>query len=294
MSFYSRDRLLGSFALALRLCVAVVAGTACGDDAAVPGPDAGTADAPAVTCATGDTVYTPSGTHWDYMHPDEWAMKSPKYAMCNGMTQTPVDITTATTTTETMPLTFNNYSTVPLRLVNNGHTLQVNVTSAFGSSDASITHNGTTYYLVQFHLHTVSEHTINGASFPMELHFVHATDATPTARYLVVGVMYNVGAENPSMQNILTQNPGDLCYRERPASSVALDSLFPTNRSFYHYSPGSLTTPPCSEGLNWFVLSTPALVSAAQVTQLAGIVHGHNNRPIHPLNGRVISRYTAP
>lgn len=241
------------------------------------------------TCMTGDTVYTPSGPHWDYTHQTEWPMLMG--SMCAGMTQTPIDIP-MTTTPETTPLTFNNYGNVPLRLLNNGHTLQVNISTTFGMSDPSVTFNGTTYYLLQFHGHTTSEHTIRGSSYPMEFHFVHATNNTPMAQYLVVGVMFNMGADNAVIGTMLSENPGNECSRERLMTNVNLGAMIPSNRSHYHYTPGSLTTPPCTEGLNWFVMRDPLTVGMGQVMSFSSAVHGTNNRAVQPLNMRTVYQYT--
>ncbi len=243
------------------------------------------------TCMAGDTVYVPMGPHWDYTHQTEWPMLMG--SMCAGMTQTPIDIP-MTTTPETTGLTFNHYGDVPLRLVHNGHTLQVNVSTTYGMNDPSVSFGGTTYYLLQFHAHTTSEHTVRGMSYPMEVHFVHATDNTPTARFLVVGVLFTMGADNPVMETVLTQNPGEECQRERLMTQVNLSALLPANRSHFHYSPGSLTTPPCTMGLNWFVLSTPIPVGMTQVSRFAATVHGHNNRSVQPLNMRTVYEYTQP
>ena len=170
----------------------------------------------------------------------------------------------------------------------------MNVPTTYGGTDPSVSYNGTSYYLLQFHAHTTSEHTIAGTSYPMEFHFVHATNATATAQYLVVGVMFNIGAESPVLRTMLTQDPGEECIRERLSDQVELGSLLPANRSFYHYSPGSLTTPPCTEGLNWFVMSEALTVGAEQVAEFGRVVHGRNNRPEQPLSGRMVTRYTAP
>lgn len=168
------------------------------------------------------------------------------------------------------------------------------MSTTYGGMDPSVTIGGTTYYLLQFHAHTTSEHTIQGTSYPLEVHFVHATNNTPTAQFLVVGVMFNMGADSASVETMLAQNPGENCVRERTAMNVDLASLLPANRSHYHYNPGSLTTPPCSEGLNWFVLSTPLTVGATQVTRFASVVHGSNNRAVQPLGTRTVYRYVQP
>ncbi len=245
----------------------------------------------ATTCGAGDTVYVSMGPHWNYMDQSEWPMLM--NSMCGGMTQTPINIP-VTTTPETTGLTFNNYGNVPLRLVHNGHTLQVNVTTRFAVGDPSVTYNGTAYYLLQFHAHTTSEHTVRGTSFPMEVHFVHASNNTPTAQLLVVGALFSMGADNPVIETVLAENPGQSCRRERLTTSVNLGAMLPSDRSHYHYNPGSLTTPLCTEGLNWFVLSTPLTVGTTQVSRFAATVHGSNNRQIQLLGTRTVYQYTQP
>ena len=121
----------------------------------------------------------------------------------------------------------------------------------------------------------------------MEVHFVHATNNTATAQYLVVGVMFNAGADNAVVETMLGQNPGDECIRDRPDTTVNLGSLLPANRSHYHYNPGSLTTPPCTEGVLWMVLKQPVQVSEQQIA-IFSRMYPMNARPLQAASGRMI------
>jgi carbonic anhydrase len=171
-------------------------------------------------------------------------------------------------------------------LLNNGHTLQVNHTGTRSASDPQITFAGETYWLLQFHAHSTSEHTIDGVHSPFEMHFVHQSASGGLA---VVGVLMDEGAPDAALEQMFSQNPGHeagvTC--EDP---IALDAEVPTGSGFYHYS-GSLTTPPCSEGVEWFVLDQHGTVSAAQVEEWATEFEGTTNRPVQPLNGREVGAF---
>jgi carbonic anhydrase len=133
------------------------------------------------------------------------------------------------------------------------------------------------YKLVQFHFHTPSEHRLHGEQFPMELHFVHRNALGELA---VVGVFLREGAANPLIQQIWD------AVSSEAGGQIDPEDLLPQNREYYRYA-GSLTTPPCTEGVRWHVLTEPVELSAAQVDEFRAIFP-LNARPIQPLNGRPV------
>lgn len=217
--------------------------------------------------------------HWSYSGedgPDHWGSLSPDYAKCSeGQEQSPVDIP-ASAPVNTTGLTFN-YKPSNLTILNNGHTVQANY-----DPGSSITLDGTTYNLVQFHFHAPSEHTIAGQHSPLELHLVHQSAAGNLA---VVGVMINSGAANAAYDPVMNNLPAQE-QAATPVAGVTVDaaSLLPADRSYYRYN-GSLTTPPCSEGVRWHVLSTSITLSAAQIAAFTNIFP-NDARPLQPLNAR--------
>ena len=169
------------------------------------------------------------------------------------------------------------YQATPLKVVYNGHTVQVN----YGAG-STLTVDGKTYHLAQFHFHSPSEHTRQGAPFPMEAHLVHKADDGSLA---VVGVFLKEGAENPVLAKIWPHLSGEVNH-EKSVEGVEVNvaDLLPAEKGFYNYS-GSLTTPPCSEGVTWLVMDRSVEVSKAQVDQFLGLVHP-NARPVQPLHDR--------
>ncbi|MBM3224681.1 MAG: carbonate dehydratase [Candidatus Tectomicrobia bacterium] len=219
--------------------------------------------------------------HWGYSGaggPEQWGELDTGYAACKlGKAQSPVDIVhTAPTVVES--LTFQ-YQTTPLALVHNGHTIQANV-----SAENAIQVHGKPYKLVQFHLHTPSEHTIGGKQYPMELHLVHKNDAGQLA---VVGVLMQPGTPHPVLQTLLKHLPREVNQEKTvPQVRLVLNDILPASPQYYHYN-GSLTTPPCSEGVAWFVMKTPVEVSAEQIAQFTAAMQ-QNARPVQPLHQRIV------
>jgi carbonic anhydrase len=230
-----------------------------------------------VAFASGD------GAHWGYEGaeaPEHWGTLHPDYALCSsGKNQTPIDI--KNTLEAEKPLIKFNYQDNGTEVINNGHTIQVNF-----QPGSSMVYRGTTYHLKQFHLHNPSENTIDGKSFPMEAHLVHADDKGNLA---VVGVMFEIGKANPAITNAWSKMPEKAGGKEALAFAVNAKALLPTHKDYYRFN-GSLTTPPCSEGVTWIVMKNPMTISWDQLQQFAHVMEHPNNRPIQPVNSRPILR----
>lgn len=221
------------------------------------------------------------GPHWDYdgrEGPEHWGKLHKDYATCGlGHKQSPIDITD--TVKDKLPAIEFNYQPSPLKIVNNGHTVQVNFIDGSG-----IKIGADRYTLLQFHVHTPSEEQVQGKTYDMVAHFVHKNAAGQLA---VVGVLFEKGAENAALAPVVARLPKN-AGPERVHAEVSVDvaKLLPADKGYYTFE-GSLTTPPCSEGVRWMVLKTPVTASAAQLDAFKAIVH-HNARPVQPLHGRVV------
>jgi carbonic anhydrase len=218
--------------------------------------------------------------HWSYegeTGPGHWGELSPDFKVCQlGLEQTPIDLTSATNG-EAGGLAFD-YCRLPLRLLNNGHTIQVNA-----ESGCSCTIGGTKYDLVQFHFHHPSEHLLDGRAFEMEVHFVHKSAAGALA---VVGVFIRPGAYNSGLQPIFDQMPKSEGPEIQATGAFDPTAFFPATQSYFRYA-GSLTTPPCSEGLTWTVFREPIEASLEQIRQFAALFP-NNARPVQQKNRRFI------
>lgn len=217
--------------------------------------------------------------HWGYEGegaPEHWAELSGDFATCkSGTMQSPVDLD-GSIRAELVPLEMK-YRAVPLKVLNNGHTIQVDQKDA-----GSMTFRGQEYQLVQFHFHTPSEHTVSGQPRQMEAHFVHK-DAQ--GRLAVVGVMINPGKENAALKAVWDHMPKESGEATADLPINAADIL-PAERGYRHYI-GSLTTPPCSEGVRWIVLNEPIEMSQAQIDAFKGIFD-RNARPVQPMHDRFL------
>ena len=182
--------------------------------------------------------------HWGYAGkegPENWAKLSPEFSACAGKNQSPVNLT------EFIEADLNKiefaYKPGGNEIINNGHSIQVNY-----DPGSTISLNGRTFELKQFHFHTPSENRIDGKSFPLEAHLVH------------------------------TNQNGDI---------ASASALLPTEHDYYLFN-GSLTTPPCTEGVHWIVFKQPVTIAKKQVEAFKQIMHHDNNRPVQPVNSRPI------
>ena len=221
------------------------------------------------------------GAHWGYSGetaPDKWGDLEPDFAICKtGKNQSPINITGAVPS-DLDPITFD-YASSPLRLIDTGHTVQVNY-----AAGSSISVSGKRYDLLQFHFHRPSEERVNGKAYDMVAHLVHKGK---DGKLAVVAVLLEKGREHPILKRLWRNLPKTV-GKETVVEKVAIDAstLLPADRAYYTFA-GSLTTPPCSEGVTWFVMKNPVPVSAAQIDRFAKI-YKNNARPVQPLNGRAI------
>lgn len=205
--------------------------------------------------------------------PEHWGKVAPLCA--EGKNQSPIDVAQSVEA-DLQPFTFN-YQGQVVGLLNNGHTLQAIVS---GNNPLQI--DGKTFQLKQFHFHTPSENLLKGKQFPLEAHFVHADEQGNLA---VVAVMYQVGSENPLLKALTADMPTK-GNSTQLTQGIPLTDWIPESKHYYRFN-GSLTTPPCSEGVRWIVLKEPAHVSNQQEQQLSAVM-GHNNRPVQPHNARLV------
>ncbi|WP_067847635.1 carbonic anhydrase [Nocardia lijiangensis] len=222
--------------------------------------------------------------HWDYdaEGPDHWADLDRDYLACrSGHEQSPVDLAGSARLDPADHIDVD-YRPIPgVRLVNNGHTVQAEVPVGSGNR---ILIAGEPYDLLQFHFHLPGEHTIDGRGAAMELHLVHKNAA---GRLAVLGVLMETGAQSSVFGPLLAAAPRAADAAVDFGAPLDPSAFLPAVRDQFRYN-GSLTTPPCSEGVSWTVLSAPVAVAADEVELYRGLF-AHSNRPIQPLNGRTIT-----
>ncbi|MBE9209509.1 carbonic anhydrase [Nostoc sp. LEGE 06077] len=225
-------------------------------------------------------------TNWGYIGkqgPEYWGKLSPDFELCyTGKRQTPIDLQVSNVKSldqNNQDLLVVKYQPTPLNLINNGKTIQINYQpGSLIESDRQV------YQLLQFHFHHPSEHHINGKEYDMELHFVHRSQAGNLA---VVGVLLKSGEFNPNLQTIwdaIPQTSGEA--HQVKDTIINASSLLPAERRFLTYS-GSLTTPPCSENVTWYIMENPIEVSQEQIAKFTELFPD-NARPIQALNQRVV------
>lgn len=219
-------------------------------------------------------------THWTYSGEhgaEHWATLSAEFGACGGQNQSPIDLT-GFITAELAPIVFN-YQAAGHEVLNNGHTVQVNYKT--GSSSVV---DGIQFELIQFHFHAPSENHIDGQSFPMEAHLVHADRDGNLA---VVSVMFREGAENAALHVAWSQMPKHAGDKHALSTLASAEALLPKDRDTYRFN-GSLTTPPCSEGVRWLVMKQAVTASTQQISAFVDVLHESNNRPIQPTNARPV------
>jgi carbonic anhydrase len=222
-----------------------------------------------------------AGPHWDYsgVHgPAHWGELAPDYSLCKtGQSQTPIDIVSRVDTH--LPPIHVRYKPGGIDEVHNGHTIQVNY-----EEGSSILLDGHEYALKQLHFHAPSENHIDGKALAMEAHLVHADQ---DGRLAVIAVMFEQGAENLALANIWAAMPMVAEHHTELTNKVSAEALLPASHDYYRFD-GSLTTPPCTEGVTWLVMKHPVSASYGQLTKFARAMGHANNRPLQALNGRVV------
>jgi len=218
---------------------------------------------------------------WGYKGPGKpknWGKLKDEYRSCDqSKEQSPIHIKTANVTKAALPALGFDYTASPAEIVNNGHTIQVNV-----NNGGALKIGADEYKFTQIHFHTPSEEKINGKNYPMVAHFVHKNEAGKLA---VVAVLMKRGLKNDALAPIFSNMPskkGETAKLE----TINVKDILPTEQKYYAYM-GSLTTPPCSDGVRWQVLKTPIELSFAQLKTFKKL-YPKNARPVQPLNGRSI------
>ncbi len=225
--------------------------------------------------------------HWTYEGeegPSHWAELDASYATCSaGKSQSPIDVLNPPGQDLTN-ISFH-YEPSALQIMNNGHRVQVNY-----DPGSYIELDNTRYDLVQFHYHAPSEHTIDGESFPAELHIVHRSARSNLA---VVGILLQEGTENIAYQPFIGNLPAEKTDPKDAGVDIDAIDLLPSVQTTFRYN-GSLTTPPCTEGVSWLLMTNPVALSAQQLAALDSLFEGGNNRPVQPINDRALTEDNTP
>jgi carbonic anhydrase len=238
-----------------------------------------------VAIATATACYGADAEHWSYSGatgPAKWATLSKEFKECKSgeeSKQSPIDIPDAKARKGDLPGLLFNYKAAPLKAVDTGHSIQVNFPAG---SFVSI--EGKRYELQQVHFHKPGEEKIDGKGHDMDAHLVHKG---PDGKLMVIAVQMDTGKENKFVKSVWDNMPKDK-GKEVSVDAVKINAvdLLPTDKGYYTYA-GSLTTPPCSEQVTWYVLKSPIQVSADQIARF-GKVYPMNARPIQPFNDRDI------
>lgn len=220
---------------------------------------------------------TAQGAEWGYQGehgPEHWGSVASECAQ--GKNQSPIDINQAIEA-DLVDLDIN-YAGLVTGITNNGHTLQAKV-----EGDNTFQVDGVAFSLAQFHFHTPSENTLKSQHYPLEAHFVNADKDGNLA---VIAVMFNQAqSANPQLAQLLAKAP-QKGETKALSTNFELSELLPKGNDYYRFN-GSLTTPPCSEGVRWFVMKDAKSLSAKQISQFEQAM-GHNNRPIQPIHARTV------
>ena len=221
-----------------------------------------------------------AGPSWGYgpqNGPALWGTLDPAFNTCAmGKEQSPIDLT-AGQGADPLAIEFN-YQRTRIAVENNGHTIQVNP-----DTGSAIVLSGVRFDLLQFHFHHASEHTVDGNQLPLEMHLVHRNDGGSLA---VVGILFEEGPANGVLGPVWDHLPTEAASSNVVPGDYDLASVLPATRKTWRY-PGSLTTPPCTEGVQWIVLTEQLTMSAEQIAAF-GAIFPNNFRPVQPLGERVL------
>lgn len=218
---------------------------------------------------------------WDYQgknSPENWGKISQEFAICaTGKMQSPINISNSIQSANHQKINFF-YKATPKAEINDGRTIEVQ----YGKG-AYVDIDGHKYDLIQFHFHSPAEHLLQGKQYPLEMHLVHQDK---DGHLVVVGIWFKEGKENKILDSVWKVMPQKAGQKVN-VSNIDLQKLMPKNVDFFRYE-GSLTTPPCTEGVNWFIFKQPLEVSKEQIKKFQQTIKESNNRPIQPLNDRKI------
>lgn len=230
---------------------------------------------------TSGSVVASEKIHWEYSGdagPKNWGTLDEKFKTCaTGRNQSPIDLNNFIEA-DLKTIDFN-YATQATEILNNGHTIQANY-----APGSKIKVDGIDFELKQFHFHTPSENHIESQSFPMEAHLVHADSDGNLA---VIAIMFSEGKDNLAIEELWSSMPEQAGDKRFLKGKVSAIDLLPKDQDYYRFN-GSLTTPPCTEGVRWLVMKNPVNVSKEQVKTFADIMHHANNRPIQGIFARPV------
>lgn len=226
-------------------------------------------------------AHAQTAPHWDYksVHggPTHWAELDPKFETCaKGGSQSPIDIRNVVKAE--LPALNVSYGEAEPTISNNGHTIQVNLPPG-----QKLTVGDKQYELLQFHFHTPSEEAINGKRTAMVAHFVNKSD---DGQLGVLAVLIQPGKTNPAFAPVFAHLPREGEKITVDGLKLDLRAMLPADKGYYSFA-GSLTTPPCSEGVSWMVLKSPIELGPEQIKAFRN-VYSANARPLQAANGRVI------
>jgi carbonic anhydrase len=240
---------------------------------------------PVAASAGGHEKAAAGKPHWGYtgaIGPDAWSKLSAEFATCaKGRRQSPIDLVDRDFSPLNLEQVKFDYAPAAFQVVHNGHTVEVRPAGV-----NQIIARGKSYKLLQFHFHHPAEERFNGKGFALDTHFVHRAEDGELA---VVTVLFEEGAANPELQRLWDYMPLDSNDSLRSGEGVTFNpvSMLPPDRAKYLQYIGSLTTPPCTEGVVWIILRQPVTASAEQIALFRKMV-GMNARPTQPANGRLI------
>lgn len=237
----------------------------------------GPAQQPAATQAATEAT----GTVWGYdgrIGPDRWAKLDPAWRVCDtGKQQSPIDIHGARLNTKLPPVEFH-YLSGSMTLTNNGHTVEVSAPRG-----SYILVGGVRYNLIQFHFHHPGEEAVRGNLPDMSLHLVHQS---ADGKIVVVAVRLNEGDPNAVLAGLWEHLPKTPGHSDTMSNMLSPAGLLPVDRGYWTYM-GSLTAPPCTEGVRWIIFEQPVTLSREQL-QAFGALYKRNTRPLQEAHGRHI------
>ncbi len=212
--------------------------------------------------------------------PTHWASLSTDNAACSGKNQSPINLTGfIEADLKAIEFSYDKQGKDSKEILNNGHTIQINT-----QKNSHIMVDDQKFTLLQVHFHSPSENHLNGKSYPFEAHLVHANEAGELA---VIGVFFEVGDANSALTKAWSALPKHQGQNFHIANLVSSSELLPDSKDYYRFN-GSLTTPPCSEGVRWLVMKQSMTLSDWQLKAFNKVLKEANNRPIQPLNARSI------